>query len=141
MNICVQESVICGLTYIRFAPFESQSCRRCAVAEVWRSYRLGKSIALVDVTPSRTILFLSIDMAAGVRLLRQQVSALSRCVKPTRVAVRHLSLFTRPKSTYEEHVPLTPVGRLGLAISSGLGAFLDPRKGGTYGFLIHAITY
>lgn len=57
---------------------------------------------------------------------------MSLCAKSTRVAraeVRHLSLFTRPKSTYEEHVPLTPVGRLGLAISSGLGAFLDPRKG------------
>ena len=125
-----------------------KSCRRCAVAEVWRSYRLGKSTSvstvLVDVTPSRTILFLYIDMAAGIRLLRQQVSALSRYAKSTRVAraeVRHLSLFTRPKSTYEEHVPLTPVGRLGLAISSGLGAFLDPRKGGTCSYSIHAVNY
>lgn len=125
-----------------------KSCRRCAVAEVWRSYRLGKSTSvstvLVDVTPSLTILLLYINMAAGVRQLRQQVSTLLLCAKSTRVAraeVRHLSLFTRPKSTYEEHVPLTPVGRLGLAISSGLGAFLDPRKGGTCGYSIHAVNY
>ena len=118
------------------------------MAEVWRSYRLRKSTSvstvLVDVTPSLTILLLYINMAAGVRLLRQQVSTLSLCAKSARVAraeVRHLSLFTRPKSTYEEHVPLTPVGRLGLAISSGLGAFLDPRKGGTCGYSIHAVNY
>lgn len=72
-------------------------------------------------------------MAIGVRLLRPQARTFTRCVNQTRIAradARCLSLFSRPRQTYEEHVPLTPVGRLGLAISSGLGAFLDPRKGG-----------
>ncbi|KAJ4334852.1 Ubiquinone biosynthesis protein [Didymella glomerata] len=71
-------------------------------------------------------------MATGVRLLRPQSSALSRCgnwSRYTRPQARCLSLFARPKPTYGEHVPLSTVGRLQLAISSGLGAFLDPRKG------------
>ncbi|KAJ4323411.1 Ubiquinone biosynthesis protein [Neodidymelliopsis sp. IMI 364377] len=71
-------------------------------------------------------------MATGVRLLRPQASALSRCVHSTRVAwleTRCFSLFSRPRTTYESHIPLTPIGRLSLAISSGIGSFLDPRKG------------
>ncbi|UPX14009.1 Ubiquinone biosynthesis protein [Ascochyta rabiei] len=71
-------------------------------------------------------------MASRARLLRPQASSLPRCVFATRTfgaEARHFSLFNRPRQSYEEHVPLTPVGRLGLAISSGIGSFLDPRKG------------
>ncbi|KAF9699119.1 hypothetical protein EKO04_002839 [Ascochyta lentis] len=71
-------------------------------------------------------------MASGVRLLRPQASLLSRCIYTTRTfraEARCFSLFSRPRRSYEEHVPLTPVGRLSLAISSGIGSFLDPRKG------------
>jgi hypothetical protein len=101
--------------------------------EVWRSYRLGKSF-IIDVRPSRSV-FLTTQMASGVRLLRPQAPTLSKCIRSARTIgpeARCFSLFTRPRSTYDEHIPLTPVGRLGLAISSGIGAFLDPRKGGTY---------
>ncbi|KAF1365685.1 ubiquinone biosynthesis protein coq4, mitochondrial [Lizonia empirigonia] len=71
-------------------------------------------------------------MASGVRLIRPQASTLSRNMQLTRIVragVRSFSLFNRPTRSYEEHIPLTPVGRLGLAISSGIGSFLDPRKG------------
>lgn len=59
----------------------------------------------------------------------------------TGAEARCFSLFTRPKSTYDEHIPLTSVGRLQLAISSGIGAFLDPRKGGMYGITVQSSVY
>ena len=116
-----------------------KSCKTRAVAEVWRSYRLGER-SIIDVRPSAwSTILIPPDMASGVRLLRPQVSAVSTCARLTRTIgaeARYFSLFTRPKSTYDEHVPLTPVGRLGLAISSGIGAFLDPRKGGACDMMI-----
>lgn len=93
----------------------------------------GKS-SIFDVTLSGRVFLPPTHMATGIRLLPPQSSALSRCgnwSRHVRPQTRCLSLFARPRSTYEEHVPLSTVGRLQLAISSGLGAFLDPRKGGT----------
>ncbi|KAL1796986.1 hypothetical protein ACET3X_005526 [Alternaria dauci] len=42
---------------------------------------------------------------------------------------RCFSVLNRPPPNYEGHIPLTRVERLGLAIGSGLGSFLDPRRG------------
>lgn len=113
--------------------FESQKLQKaCCGSSVALSYRLGKCTLIIDVRPSRSIVFPT-HMSTRLRSLRPQALTLARCVNPSRniaVGARHLSLFTRPAPTYDEHVPLTPVGRLGLAISSGVGAFLDPRKGG-----------
>jgi hypothetical protein len=43
---------------------------------------------------------------------------------------RSFSVLNRPAPNYEGHVPLTVAERLGLAVGSGLGSFLDPRRGG-----------
>ena len=50
----------------------------------------------------------------------------SSFVQPSRC----FSVLNRPPPKYEGHIPLTRVERLGLAIGSGLGSFLDPRRGG-----------
>ncbi|KAL5117729.1 Ubiquinone biosynthesis protein [Pleosporales sp. CAS-2024a] len=42
---------------------------------------------------------------------------------------RCFSVLNRPRPNYEGHVPLTVAERLGLAVGSGLGSFLDPRRG------------
>ncbi|KAB2107974.1 Ubiquinone biosynthesis protein [Alternaria gaisen] len=49
----------------------------------------------------------------------------SSFVQPSRC----FSILNRPPPKYEGHIPLTRVERLGLAIGSGLGSFLDPRRG------------
>ncbi|KAJ4373799.1 Ubiquinone biosynthesis protein [Neocucurbitaria cava] len=43
--------------------------------------------------------------------------------------LRCFSVLNRPSPKYEGHIPLTRVERLGLAVGSGLGSFLDPRRG------------
>ncbi|KAI4620565.1 Ubiquinone biosynthesis protein [Alternaria ethzedia] len=44
-------------------------------------------------------------------------------------STRCFSVLNRPPPNYEGHIPLTRTERLGLAIGSGLGSFLDPRRG------------
>lgn len=53
--------------------------------------------------------------------------ALRRCF-----ATRQFSVLNRPPPNYEGHLPLTVTERLGLAVGSGLGSFLDPRRGGIH---------
>lgn len=43
---------------------------------------------------------------------------------------RSFSVLNRPSPTYEGHVPLTVTERLGLALGSGVGSFIDPRRAG-----------
>lgn len=53
------------------------------------------------------------------------------CVRSTRTRdARSFSVLNRPPPNYEEHIPLTITERLGLAVGSGLGSFLDPRRAG-----------
>ncbi|KAF2654113.1 coenzyme Q biosynthesis protein-like protein Coq4 [Lophiostoma macrostomum CBS 122681] len=42
---------------------------------------------------------------------------------------RSFSVLNRPAPNYEGHIPLTVAERLGLTVGSGLGSFLDPRRG------------
>ncbi|KAF2467179.1 ubiquinone biosynthesis protein coq4, mitochondrial [Lindgomyces ingoldianus] len=42
---------------------------------------------------------------------------------------RCFSVLNRPPPNYDGHIPLTRLERLGLAIGSGLGSFLNPRRG------------
>ncbi|EOA85619.1 uncharacterized protein SETTUDRAFT_161808 [Exserohilum turcica Et28A] len=42
---------------------------------------------------------------------------------------RCFSVLNRPPPNYEGHIPLTRTERLALTIGSGLGSFLDPRRG------------
>ncbi|KAH9868175.1 Ubiquinone biosynthesis protein [Plenodomus biglobosus] len=44
-------------------------------------------------------------------------------------ASRAFSVLNRPAPNYEGHVPLTRLERLGLALGSGIGSFIDPRRG------------
>ncbi|KAF2856498.1 coenzyme Q biosynthesis protein-like protein Coq4 [Plenodomus tracheiphilus IPT5] len=48
---------------------------------------------------------------------------------PITQAYRAFSVLNRPAPNYEGHVPLTRLERLGLALGSGIGSFLDPRRG------------
>lgn len=43
---------------------------------------------------------------------------------------RPFSVLNRPPPNYEGHVPLKRIERLGMAIGSGIGSFLDPYRGG-----------
>lgn len=43
---------------------------------------------------------------------------------------RAFSVLNRPPPKYEGHVPLTWWERAGLVVGSGIGSFLDPRRGG-----------
>jgi ubiquinone biosynthesis protein COQ4 len=56
------------------------------------------------------------------------ISAPSKC--RTQPDARCFSVLNRPKPNYEGHIPLTITERLGLAFGSGLGSFVDPRRGG-----------
>ncbi|EUC47898.1 hypothetical protein COCMIDRAFT_3203 [Bipolaris oryzae ATCC 44560] len=44
-------------------------------------------------------------------------------------SLRPFSVLNRPPPNYEGHIPLTRLERLGLALGSGIGSFLDPRRG------------
>jgi len=46
-----------------------------------------------------------------------------------RIDARCFSVLSRPSPNYEGHVPLTIAERLGLAIGTGVGSFVDPRRG------------
>ncbi|KAF1913514.1 ubiquinone biosynthesis protein COQ4, mitochondrial [Ampelomyces quisqualis] len=54
-------------------------------------------------------------------------STTSRGSRP--LDTRCFSVLNRPSPNYEGHIPLTVAERVGLAIGSGLGSFLDPRRG------------
>lgn len=73
-------------------------------------------------------------MARHVRI--QQLPKLT--VRPTpqtlsqhAQSLRCFSVLNRPPPNYQGHIPLTRLERLGLALGSGIGSFLDPRRGGT----------
>ncbi|KAH7078620.1 ubiquinone biosynthesis protein COQ4, mitochondrial [Paraphoma chrysanthemicola] len=59
--------------------------------------------------------------------LTRTSSARSRA--QVRVDTRPFSVLNRPTPNYDGHVPLTITERLGLALGSGLGSFIDPRRG------------
>lgn len=46
-------------------------------------------------------------------------------------AIRNFSILNRPQPAYEGHIPLTLIERVSMAVGSGVGAYLDPRRGGT----------
>ncbi|OAL05684.1 coenzyme Q biosynthesis protein-like protein Coq4 [Phaeosphaeriaceae sp. SRC1lsM3a] len=66
-----------------------------------------------------------------------RTSVLSKLVAETSIPSAHrghlgtrcFSVLNRPPPNYEGHIPLTVTERLGLAVGSGLGSFLDPRRG------------
>ncbi|KAF1838521.1 ubiquinone biosynthesis protein coq4, mitochondrial [Decorospora gaudefroyi] len=70
-------------------------------------------------------------MARHARI--QQLRMLKWCpLRPTlnfEQSARCFSVLNRPRPNYEGHIPLTRMERLGLALGSGLGSFLDPRRG------------
>jgi len=47
-------------------------------------------------------------------------------------AARAFSVLHRPPPNYEGHVPLTRTERLALALGSGIGSFVDPRRAGVF---------
>ncbi|RMZ72309.1 ubiquinone biosynthesis COQ4 [Pyrenophora seminiperda CCB06] len=70
-------------------------------------------------------------MAKHVRMHQLQKLTL-RLLPPASAFVsssRCFSILNRPPPNYEGHIPLTRTERLGLAIGSGIGSFLDPRRG------------
>jgi len=74
-------------------------------------------------------------MAQHVRVPQLQRLAAASTVRlrpQKQLTARCFSVLNRPSPNYEGHIPLTVTERLGLAIGSGLGSFLDPRRGGTY---------
>jgi hypothetical protein len=74
-----------------------------------------------------------VPMAKHVRVsqLHKLTNTSLACTIPKRQRdARGFSVLNRPPPTYEGHVPLTVTERLGLALGSGLGSFLDPRRAG-----------
>ncbi|EDU49882.1 ubiquinone biosynthesis protein coq-4 [Pyrenophora tritici-repentis Pt-1C-BFP] len=70
-------------------------------------------------------------MAKHVRMHQLQKLTL-RSLPPASVLVsssRCFSVLNRPPPNYEGHIPLTRTERLGLALGSGIGSFLDPQRG------------
>jgi ubiquinone biosynthesis protein COQ4 len=66
--------------------------------------------------------------------LRKLIAApLPQSAAHTRLNARCFSVLNRPSPRYEGHIPLTIAERLGLALGSGLGSFIDPRRAGVYG--------
>jgi len=60
--------------------------------------------------------------------LRSLVLAITTSSR-ARIDARCFSVLSRPSPNYEGHVPLTIAERLGLAIGTGVGSFVDPRRG------------
>jgi hypothetical protein len=66
-------------------------------------------------------------------ILRKLTAAtLAPSQPPIQAHARCFSILNRPTPSYEGHIPLTIVERLGLAFGSGIGSFVDPRRGGEY---------
>lgn len=63
--------------------------------------------------------------------LRSLVLAITTSSR-ARIDARCFSVLSRPSPNYEGHVPLTIAERLGLAIGTGVGSFVDPRRGGRF---------
>lgn len=64
------------------------------------------------------------------RQLQQLIVQSFPRVSPHGQSLRCFSVLNRPPPNYEGHIPLTRLERLGLALGSGIGSFLDPRRGG-----------
>lgn len=78
---------------------------------------------------------LSASMArhARVSTLPRLIATISTSPTPGGlINTRCFSVLNRPPPNYEGHIPLTVTERLGLALGSGLGSFLDPRRGGEH---------
>jgi ubiquinone biosynthesis protein COQ4 len=73
------------------------------------------------------------------QLQRLGATAIVLARPKTRPDARCFSVLNRPPPSYEGHIPLTVTERLGLALGSGLGSFLDPRRGGEYKLWKHAV--
>jgi ubiquinone biosynthesis protein COQ4 len=71
-------------------------------------------------------------MAKHIRVQNLQKLVATTAVPRRSIEARCFSVLNRPTPNYEGHIPLTVVERLGLALGSGLGSFLDPRRGGNY---------
>jgi hypothetical protein len=112
----------------------------CCGRAMWRSFlSIAKtschSVWSRQATSTRRSFeaYMSASMAKLVRHrdfqnLVGSISAPSRCRVPR--DTRCFSVLNRPPPNYEGHIPLTVAERLGLAFGSGLGSFLDPRRGG-----------
>ena len=48
------------------------------------------------------------------------------------IASRTFSVLNRPPPNYRGHVPLTPIERSALVVSSAIGSLLNPRRAGVY---------
>ena len=81
------------------------------------------------------------SMAVHIRPVLPRSLAVRSCptLSPIAQSIRCFSVLNRPPPNYEGHIPLTRTERLGLAIGSGLGSFLDPRRGGTYYTMLYWI--
>jgi hypothetical protein len=75
-------------------------------------------------------MLLSIAMAKRIRTSNLQKLVATTAVSRRPLEARCFSVLNRPPPNYEGHIPLTVTERLGLALGSGLGSFLDPRRGG-----------
>jgi ubiquinone biosynthesis protein COQ4 len=71
-------------------------------------------------------------MAKHIRVQNLQKLVATTAVPRRSIEARCFSVLNRPTPNYEGHIPLTVAERLGLALGSGLGSFLDPRRGGNY---------
>lgn len=68
-----------------------------------------------------------------LQLLPKLAAAAAPYVLKTLLPAAASSTFTatnRPAPNYPGHVPLTTVERIGMAVGSAVGSFLDPRRGG-----------
>lgn len=77
--------------------------------------------------------------------LRQSIKSRTLHVSSHPPLTHSFSVLNRPPPNYEGHIPLTWWERAGLAIGSGLGSFLDPRRGGNsifkrYTYLAQVLT-
>jgi hypothetical protein len=85
-----------------------------------------------NVITSCAIGSLNVPMAKHVRIQQlQQLTPRLLCrASPYEHSIRCFSVLNRPKPNYEGHIPLTRMERLSLAVGSGLGSFIDPRRAG-----------
>ncbi|USP82571.1 uncharacterized protein yc1106_09845 [Curvularia clavata] len=64
-----------------------------------------------------------------IRKLQQLTSQSIPLISSHGQSLRCFSVLNRPSPNYKGHIPLTRIERLGLALGSGIGSFLDPRRG------------
>jgi len=104
-------------------------------------WRIDKNRVMIGSNQMRTIKpalctipHSNAQMARNVRACRLPKLASGSIFQASSFAqsTRCFSVLNRPPPNYEGHIPLTRTERLGLAIGSGLGSFLDPRRGGSH---------